>query len=135
MPEPSTVAAITHRAAGVPNRISPLSPPSRQSARVGDAGRDPAPPARITCDAPHLAPPERPPMDDAALIAHINELVAEEQKLQETPDHDPARLRELEVMLDQCWDLLRQRRARREFGLDPDDATARDADTVENYKQ
>jgi hypothetical protein len=39
------------------------------------------------------------------------------------------------VTLDQCWDLLRQRRARREFGLDPDGASARAADTVENYKQ
>ena len=74
-------------------------------------------------------------MDDAALIERINELVAEEQTLQETPNHDPARLRELEVMLDQCWDLLRQRRAKREFGLDPDSATARDANTVENYQQ
>ena len=74
-------------------------------------------------------------MDDASLIAHINELVSEEQALQETPGHDVARAAELEVMLDQCWDLLRQRRARREFGLDPDDAGTRPADTVENYKQ
>ncbi|HTD49009.1 MAG TPA: DUF2630 family protein, partial [Acidimicrobiia bacterium] len=56
-------------------------------------------------------------MDDAALLARINELVAEEQKLVETPTHDPGRLAKLEVTLDQCWDLLRQRRARREFGL------------------
>ena len=74
-------------------------------------------------------------MDDAALLAHITELVSEEQTLQEKPDHDVARLRELEVMLDQCWDLLRQRRAHREFGLDPDDATTRGPETVENYKQ
>jgi hypothetical protein len=74
-------------------------------------------------------------MDDAALIARINELVTEEQTLQEKPDHDAARLRDLEVMLDQCWDLLRQRRAHREFGLDPDNTSTRSADTVEHYKQ
>jgi hypothetical protein len=74
-------------------------------------------------------------MDDAALIAQINELMSEEQTLQESPEHDAARLQKLEVTLDQCWDLLRQRRARREFGLDPDGASARPADTVENYKQ
>lgn len=44
------------------------------------------------------------------------------------------RLRSLEVELDQCWDLLRQRRARREFGEDPGDAAVRDAGTVENYR-
>lgn len=44
------------------------------------------------------------------------------------------RLRSLEVELDQCWDLLRQRRARREFGEDPGDAAVRDAATVENYR-
>jgi hypothetical protein len=74
-------------------------------------------------------------MDDAALLAHINELVAEEQKLVETPHHDPERLSALEVTLDQCWDLLRQRRARREFGLDEDVVSTRDARTVEGYQQ
>jgi hypothetical protein len=44
-------------------------------------------------------------------------------------------LREVEVELDRCWDLLRQRRAREEFGLDPDDAEARSADTVGHYEQ
>jgi hypothetical protein len=74
-------------------------------------------------------------MDDAALIQRINQLVAEEETLQESPNHDVDRLRNLEVTLDQCWDLLRQRRARREFGLDPDAATPRDPTTVENYEQ
>jgi hypothetical protein len=74
-------------------------------------------------------------MDDAALIAQINELVSEEQTLQETPHHDVERLKKLEVMLDQCWDLLRQRRARREFGLDPEGASNRGPDTVEKYQQ
>ncbi|MDB5861106.1 MAG: hypothetical protein JWQ76_4795, partial [Ramlibacter sp.] len=44
------------------------------------------------------------------------------------------RLKQVEVELDQCWDLLRQRRARREFGQDPDNATPRDGGTVENYE-
>ena len=74
-------------------------------------------------------------MDDAELLAHINNLVAEEQKLVETPDHDPKRLSNLEVTLDQCWDLLRQRRAKREFGQDPDSRRTRDPSTVENYRQ
>lgn len=74
-------------------------------------------------------------MDDAALTQRINELVTEEETLLETPNHDAARVRELEVMLDQCWDLLRQRRAKREFGLDPEAAAARDTTTVEGYQQ
>jgi hypothetical protein len=74
-------------------------------------------------------------MDDAALIAQINDLMSEEQTLQESPEHDAERLKKLEVTLDQCWDLLRQRRARREFGLDPEGASARGPDTVEKYQQ
>jgi hypothetical protein len=74
-------------------------------------------------------------VDDKTLIERISQLVAEEQQLQDKPGHDPARLREVEVMLDQCWDLLRQRRSREEFGLDPDAAQARDSETVERYLQ
>ena len=74
-------------------------------------------------------------MDDKQLIERINQLVAEEQVLQEEPHHDQDRLAEIEVMLDQCWDLLRQRRARREFGLNPDEAEPRDTSTVERYYQ
>jgi uncharacterized protein DUF2630 len=74
-------------------------------------------------------------MDDKQLIERINQLVAEEQDLQERPHHDQGRLTEIEVMLDQCWDLLRQRRARREFGLNPDEAEPRDTSTVERYYQ
>ncbi|MDQ1509219.1 MAG: hypothetical protein QOG50_1063 [Actinomycetota bacterium] len=74
-------------------------------------------------------------MEDAAIIQRINDLVAEEETLQETPNHDVARVRDLEVMLDQCFDLLRQRRAKREFGLDPESASPRDPTTVENYEQ
>ena len=74
-------------------------------------------------------------MDDRTLIERITQLVAEEQRLQEEPNHDPNALREVEVTLDQLWDLLRQRRGREEFGLNPDAATARDPNTVERYIQ
>jgi Protein of unknown function (DUF2630) len=80
-------------------------------------------------------------MDDADVIARINTLVEEEHQLEReletrTPkDADKARLRELEVALDQCWDLLRQRRARREFGHDPSEAEVRPPDVVERYRQ
>ena len=76
-------------------------------------------------------------MDDASIQDRIEQLVAEEQKLQQTPGdsdrHD--RLQALKVELDRCWDLLRQRRAHEEFGQDPDQAQTRDARTVEHYQQ
>jgi hypothetical protein len=74
-------------------------------------------------------------VEDKQLVERITALVAEEQQLSERPEHDAARLREVEVMLDQCWDLLRQRRAREEFGENPDDAHVRDPSTVEGYQQ
>jgi hypothetical protein len=84
-------------------------------------------------------------MSDESITARIEGLVAEERDLRsrEQTDHADAdaladereRLRAVEVELDQCWDLLRQRRALREAGADPDEATARDADTVERYQQ
>ena len=80
-------------------------------------------------------------MTDEELHNHIEQLVAEEQQLFEREGHgdlkpgDHARLKEIAVSLDRCWDLLRQRRARREFGLDPDEAQPRSADTVEHYQQ
>lgn len=80
-------------------------------------------------------------MQDNEVLGHIDELVKEEHDLMKRAAHgglDDAerdRLKALEVNLDQCWDLLRQRRARREFGQNPNDATVRDASTVEKYKQ
>jgi hypothetical protein len=78
--------------------------------------------------------------DDKSIISRIDDLVAEEKNLRakhaagQISDADEhARLKAVEVELDQCWDLLRQRRARREFGDNPDDAQARSADTVEGY--
>jgi hypothetical protein len=78
--------------------------------------------------------------DDKTIFSRIDELVSEEHELrakhaagQVDNADEQARLRALEVELDQCWDLLRQRRAKREFGENPDDAQARSGDTVEGY--
>jgi len=79
-------------------------------------------------------------MDDGNVIDRINQLADEEHALFEresdgrASDADRERLRELEIMLDQCWDLLHQRRARASAGLDPDGAQVRDARTVEGYE-
>ena len=78
-------------------------------------------------------------MDDSDVSHRINKLASEEHELFEreakgsATEADKERLRQLQVLLDQCWDLLRQRRARREFDLNPDDARVRDERTVTNY--
>jgi hypothetical protein len=80
-------------------------------------------------------------MDDLEVVHRINELAGEEHRLEQahagTPLSDEVlqRLRAVEVALDQCWDLLRQRRARRNAGMDPDDAALRTVTTVEGYQQ
>jgi hypothetical protein len=84
-------------------------------------------------------------MNDESIAARIESLVAEEHGLRsreqadtlepEALETDRARLRSVEIELDRCWDLLRQRRAFREAGADPDEAQVRDADTVERYLQ
>ena len=84
-------------------------------------------------------------MSDESIAARIERLVNEEEQLRgreqadrSDPDAleaDTERLRAVEVELDQCWDLLRQRRALRDAGADPDQAQARDEDTVERYQQ
>lgn len=74
---------------------------------------------------------------DATVFGRIGELVAEEQRLYgkgEPSEQDVGKLRDIGVELDQCWDLLRQRRALREFGKDPNEAKLRDARTVEKYQ-
>ena len=77
------------------------------------------------------------PADDAGPMSHIQKLVAEEHRLFElksrTPEQDK-KLKDLQVQLDQCWDLLRQRRAARETGRNPDDAQLRPPGVVEHYK-
>ncbi len=78
------------------------------------------------------------PADDESVLNRINRLVEEEKTLYKSSDAKPesrARLNALKVELDQCWDLLRQREALREFGKDPDSAKVRSADMVENYEQ
>ena len=90
-----------------------------------------------------MSDPNRPPvnLDDEELVRRIDQLVEEEHRLEREHageglgDADRARLRELEVQLDQCWDLLRQRRARRHAGQDPDEAEVRPAEVVERYSQ
>jgi hypothetical protein len=75
---------------------------------------------------------------DKSVLSHIDELVKEEERLyakNELSLDDTARLNELKVELDQYWDLLRQRRALREFGKDPEKAKERSAKVVENYEQ
>jgi len=78
-------------------------------------------------------------MEDQNVIDRINELAHEEHGLFEKasgegltpPEHE--RMKWLQVALDQCWDLLHQRRARRNAGMNPDEATVRDETTVEGY--
>jgi len=80
-------------------------------------------------------------MDEIEIVRRIGELVEDEHKLEQshagTPpsDEEVAHRREIEVALDQCWDLLRQRRARREAGLNPDEAEVRPEGIVEGYQQ
>ncbi|EAY6713025.1 DUF2630 family protein [Salmonella enterica] len=79
--------------------------------------------------------------DDIDIQQRIKGLIDEEHGLRSqlgageiSVEEENQRLRTIEVELDQCWDLLRQRRARREFGEDPDGATVRDAKVVESYR-
>jgi hypothetical protein len=81
-------------------------------------------------------------MDDKEILGHIDELIATEHELRSkvaagelSSTEERARLREVEESLDRCWDLLRQRRARREFGEDPAQAAERPAPEVEGYLQ
>jgi hypothetical protein len=77
-------------------------------------------------------------MKDESIAKHIEKLIDEEHRLyqrHEIHDGERARLKAIEVELDQCWDLSRQRRAKREFSQNPGDAQLRNPDTVENYEQ
>lgn len=80
-------------------------------------------------------------MDDSEILRYIEELVHEEQRLIRQSQHGGVdeighqRIRKLAISLDQCWDLLRRRRALRSAHLNPDEATVRDAEVVEHYKQ
>lgn len=80
-------------------------------------------------------------MDDPQIHGTIEQLVAQEHELWQresagtASDEDRRRLEAVKVSLDQCWDLLRQRRARREAGLDPEQAESRPPEVVERYEQ
>ena len=80
-------------------------------------------------------------MDDSEIVRRIGQLADEEKTLEQShvgkglSDDELNRLRSVEVALDQCWDLLRQRRARRGAGGDPEDAEVRPEGVVEGYRQ
>jgi hypothetical protein len=80
-------------------------------------------------------------MDDSQIHGSIEKLVAEEHELWgresngNATDDDRRRLQQIRLSLDECWDLLRQRRARRDAGQDPDTAVARSPEVVERYQQ
>ena len=81
-------------------------------------------------------------MDDKEILAHIGDLIQTEHKLREqlaagqlSSAQERQQLRATEEALDQCWDLLRQRRARRECGQNPNEASARPVGEVEGYEQ
>ncbi|TDE02592.1 DUF2630 family protein [Jiangella asiatica] len=81
-------------------------------------------------------------MADSDILARIQHLVEDERQLRArlqtgeiSTDEEHARLQDVEQQLDQCWDLLRQRRARADAGQDPDDAGPRPVDEVEKYLQ
>jgi len=81
-------------------------------------------------------------MDDNEILARISGLIETEHQLRSelaagtlSSQEEHERLRSTEQALDQCWDLLRQRRAKREFGANPDDAAARPTAEVEGYRQ
>jgi len=80
-------------------------------------------------------------MDDPGIHSTIEQLVDEEHELWQresdgaATDEDRRRLQAVKVSLDQCWDLLRQRRARRDAGIDPGGAEARSPEVVERYEQ
>ncbi len=76
-------------------------------------------------------------LTDGAVLAHIQKLVTEEEALYghgAPTDADRDRLKALNIELDRCWDQLRQRRALREYGRDPDEAAVRPAAIVEKYE-
>jgi hypothetical protein len=80
-------------------------------------------------------------MSDGSIRQRISDLVHEERSLRDrlaardiSPDEEHERLRAVEIELDQCWDLLRQRDAKREFGENPDSAEVRSPRTVEGYQ-
>ena len=89
----------------------------------------------------NAAPGGESAMNDTNILHRITELVSEEHELENKGEHgglddeEHARMKSLAVNLDQCWDLLRQRRARRHAGQNPNEAEVRPASVVEHYQQ
>jgi hypothetical protein len=140
----TTVAALNPRRSLFTERSLPPAHPSSPAS----AGR------REECDHGPFGLIQRPPaaagrpgiygrgMDDKEIMANIDQLIETEHRLRRqlasgelSAPEEHERLRSAEVALDQCWDLLRQRRARREFGESPDAAAARPVSEVEGYQQ
>jgi hypothetical protein len=112
--------------------------PAHDEWRVDEASDESFPASDPSATAmPHRSPRgDAPEESDKRALSHIERLVDEEHQLfgkEGRSDEDSARLKEIEVELDQCWDLLRQRRAARETGGDPAKAHVRPADIVERY--
>jgi hypothetical protein len=77
-------------------------------------------------------------MEDNQILNHIKNLTEHEEKLwgkENLSDEEVDKLHRIKLELDQCWDLLRQRRALRDADENPDKAEARDIDTIENYEE
>jgi len=77
-------------------------------------------------------------MEEKDILSRIHALVDEEKTLRDSAEHTAeqrTRMSELEAHLDQCWDLLRQRRAKQQYGENPEEAQARPEPQVESYLQ
>ena len=136
IPTQPTVAS-THRPSA--SKGEPAAPRTLRPARV--SRKQPEGPGPPASEAPVLQKWKfcmANEKNDQPVLSHIDQLVKEEERLYAKnvlTDDDQARLSEVKVELDQCWDLLRQRRALREFGEDPEKAKVRPAKIVENYEQ
>ena len=120
-PEGVVTASADRDVRFAPGPFGPINRPRAAPGRSGNYGRG---------------------MDDKEIMAHIDELIETEHKLRQqlaagelSAPEERERLRSAEEALDQCWDLLRQRRARREFGENPDEAASRPVSEVEGYQQ
>jgi fucose permease len=126
---------------------APAAPAPAAAGPAGRNGAEGAEHSRVRHNSRPLAGPGRAPaygrhMDDKEILGRISELIETEHELrsqlaagQLSSEQERERLRSAEEALDQCWDLLRQRRARREFGENPDGAEVRPAAEVEGYQQ
>jgi FixJ family two-component response regulator len=109
--------------------------------RIRDRAGHVAPAVGVRAGGAGKADGQPKPMNDDEIREAIESGLAEEHELRTRHHHGPmdasdaVRLRELSESRDQCWDLLRQRRARREFGFDPNNVDARDPETLKHYRQ